>query len=194
MRFSNLITESIDGVIGPFKVLGYDPVIGLIKVQGAPDLILDNKEEVPKPGRNYAFKLSAGNHVSGIVSLTVDTIIRTASEVLLIKRGNDPFKGMWALPGGFIDPGEKPIDAARRELREETGLEIIDISFIGKYDKLGRDPRMKNVWSFAFLATIPHKESVQGLDDAVDAQWIPLNQLYNMKLAFDHMQILADAL
>lgn len=111
--------------------------------------------------------------------------------VLLIERRNPPFEGRWALPGGFVEKGELVADAAPRELREETGLEVGALELLGVYDTPGRDPRGWTV-SAAYLARLGDERDVAGADDAGDARWFAVDEL--PELAFDHAQIAADAL
>lgn len=128
-------------------------------------------------------------------ALTADVValaaIDGARSVLLIRRGNEPFAGQWALPGGFVDEGERPVDAARRELAEETGLHfggVLDL--VGVYGDPGRDPRGWTV-SAAYRAVLEGPEDVAGADDAAEARWFPLDAL--PPLAFDHARIVVDA-
>ena len=114
--------------------------------------------------------------------------------ILLIKRGGEPFVGRWALPGGFIDEGERPIDAARRELAEETGLVYHGpLANTGAFGDPGRDPRGWNV-SALFSARLGLElPDVAGGDDAAEAAWLPLDALPE-PLAFDHAVLIAAAL
>jgi 8-oxo-dGTP diphosphatase len=126
--------------------------------------------------------------------LTVDTVVLTLEEtpsILLIQRGNPPFAGDWALPGGFVDEGETVVEAAPRELAEETGLRVGPLEMLGVYDTPGRDPRGWTV-SVVYLARIPARVEVKGGDDASDARWFAVDEL--PELAFDHAVIVADAL
>jgi 8-oxo-dGTP diphosphatase len=126
--------------------------------------------------------------------LTVDTVVMTREEtpsILLIQRGNPPFAGNWALPGGFVDEGETVAEAAPRELGEETGLQVGPLEMLGVYDTPGRDPRGWTV-SVVYLARIPARVEVKGGDDASDARWFSVDGL--PELAFDHAVIVADAL
>lgn len=113
--------------------------------------------------------------------------------VLLIQRANPPFQGDWALPGGFVDEGEQAREAAPRELAEETGLSIGDdeLRLLGVYDTPGRDPRGWTV-SAVYVTCVAEELPVAGGDDASDARWWPVDEL--PELAFDHRQIIADAL
>ncbi len=113
--------------------------------------------------------------------------------VLLVRRGRDPFQGCWALPGGFLDMDEAPEAGARRELREETGLEIEGPIYpLGFYAGPDRDPRGRTI-SLAYAAAVPaSKVAIRAGDDAADAAWRPARD--GSDLAFDHASILADAL
>ena len=127
--------------------------------------------------------------------LTVDVVVfagaETSRRVLLIQRGNPPFRGRWALPGGFVEEGEQVFEAAPRELAEETGLRLGDLRLLGVYDTPGRDPRGWTV-SVVYFANLPDEATVAGADDASDARWFGADSL--PELAFDHEVILADAL
>jgi 8-oxo-dGTP diphosphatase len=125
--------------------------------------------------------------------LTVDVAVLTegsAPSLLLVQRAHPPFAGAWALPGGFVEEGERVIDAAPRELAEETGLRVGALRLLGVYDTPGRDPRGWTV-SVVYLAMVQAEEAVSGADDARDARWFPVDSLPN--LAFDHATIVADA-
>ncbi|CAM9948269.1 unnamed protein product, partial [Discosporangium mesarthrocarpum] len=125
-------------------------------------------------------------------SVTVDCIIYTLDEqrpcILLIKRKNDPCKGFWALPGGFVDENEGLEAAARRELEEETGVTGCAMVQTGAYGDPGRDPRGHTI-TVAFMAWAPSVEAcrVQAGDDAAEAQFHPLNHL--PKMSFDHLKV-----
>jgi 8-oxo-dGTP diphosphatase len=110
--------------------------------------------------------------------------------VLLIERANEPFKGRWAFPGGFMDMEENAEDCAKRELKEETGLEIRNMSQLGAFTDVNRDPRGRTV-SIAYYAVI-EKTEVKGSDDAAQARWFPIDSMPS--LAFDHEEILRTAL
>lgn len=131
-------------------------------------------------------------NVNGYVSpaLTVDAVLLKGNEVLLIRRGREPFKGSWALPGGFVEVGETVEDAVRRELVEETGLKGDVVDLLGVYSAPGRDPRGHTV-SVTFVLKVSGIVHVDDLDDADEARWFPLDALPD--LAFDHARITADA-
>lgn len=123
--------------------------------------------------------------------LTADCVVfDRAGRLLLIKRKHTPFKGQYALPGGFVDIGETVEEAALRELDEETGIGGKIISLIGVYSNPKRDPRGHTV-STAFLIR-PSSSKVAGGDDAESAEFV--TEWKSLKLAFDHNKILADAL
>ena len=166
-RYVDLIFEaSSPAIVGSYKLISYDPATRIAKLEGHDDIKLANTcEDNIKPGYNYAFEMSNGQAIR-VILMVVDTVIYTDVEVLMIKRKNPPFAGHWALPGGFIDPGETPKQAAMRELVEETGLEVSALNFVGEYKTPGRDPRMEHVWSYAFSLHVDAKESVKAGDDA----------------------------
>jgi 8-oxo-dGTP diphosphatase len=110
--------------------------------------------------------------------------------LLLIRRKNPPFQGQYALPGGFVDYGEKTEQAAARELAEETGLTAVALALIGVYSEPGRDPRGHTV-SAAYLVRVADFAPRAG-DDAADAEFVANWQ--RERLAFDHDKIVADAL
>ena len=127
-------------------------------------------------------------------AVTADCIVITRGadpKVLLIQRGDQPFKGGWAFPGGFMNMDETTEQCAIRELEEETGLRLSKIQQIGAYSKVDRDPRGRTI-TVAYLAIIDAPIPVTGLDDAAKAEWWPLSDLPH--LAFDHYDIMQDAI
>ena len=127
-------------------------------------------------------------------AVTADCIVITGEaepKVLLIQRGEQPFKGGWAFPGGFMNMDETTEQCAIRELEEETGLKVSKVNQIGAYSKVERDPRGRTV-TVAYLAIVDAPIAVNGQDDASKAQWFPLSAL--PELAFDHADIMQDAI
>jgi 8-oxo-dGTP diphosphatase len=123
-------------------------------------------------------------------ALTVDCVVVDARGwVLLVRRAHPPFKGRYALPGGFVEIGETVEEACRRELREETGVRTGRLRLIGVYSDPNRDPR-GHTCSAAFLARIKRATAKAG-DDAAVAEWV--EHWSRLPLAFDHAKILADA-
>lgn len=122
--------------------------------------------------------------------LTADALLVVGNEVLLIQRKHGPFEGHWALPGGFVEVGERIPDAAHRELQEETGISGFVMKEFGTYGDPGRDPRGRVV-SVIYWIRLPEKPRSTAGDDAADARWYSFDQL--PQLAFDHAQILAEA-
>ena len=127
-------------------------------------------------------------------AVTADCVVITKEaepKVLLIERGEDPYKGCWAFPGGFLNMDETTEQCAVRELEEETGMKIQELQQIGAYSKVDRDPRGRTI-TVAYLSVIDSPCEVIGQDDAAKAQWFPLEAL--PKLAFDHDDIMRDAI
>ncbi|MEM3519039.1 MAG: NUDIX hydrolase [Candidatus Hadarchaeales archaeon] len=119
----------------------------------------------------------------------VDVVIVSQDGVILVKRKKEPFKGKWAIPGGFVEYGERVEDAAKREAREETGLEVEILRILGVYSDPDRDPRGHSV-SVCYLAK-PVGGELRGGSDAADAR--VFRKIPWKKLAFDHAKILKDA-
>lgn len=127
-------------------------------------------------------------------SVTADSVLFAKKDgymhVLLIKRGNEPYKGYWAFPGGFLNMDETVPHCAERELEEETGIRLSGMQLVGIYSDVDRDPRGR-VITAAYTAITDMPEAVAA-DDAAAAKWWRLTEL--PKLAFDHLTILQDAL
>ena len=130
--------------------------------------------------------------------LTVDAVVLTdeiAPRILLIQRKHQPGAGVWALPGGFVNENENLEVAMRRELLEETGLQVGPLRVVGAFGDAGRDPRGWTV-SIVYLTRAPSNNSqpplVQASDDAAAAAWFALDRL--PELAFDHATIVAHCL
>jgi 8-oxo-dGTP diphosphatase len=127
-------------------------------------------------------------------AVTADIVLVTLEprpRVLLIKRKGEPFAGTWALPGGYVEEMEPLRDAARRELKEETGLDGIELEQLHAFGDPGRDPRGWTI-TVAFLARVePARLKPVAADDAAEVDWFPLDGL--PKLAFDHAEIIGRA-
>lgn len=130
-------------------------------------------------------------------ALTADVVLFAGHpedlSVLLIRRGRPPFQGQWALPGGFVDEGERVVDAARRELLEETGIAWDEnLLQVGAFGDPGRDPRGWTA-SVVWAAYVGHEPlAASGSDDAEAAEWFSVGD--TPPLAFDHDDVLEEAL
>lgn len=127
-------------------------------------------------------------------ALTVDCVVFGAADdglkLLLVERAAEPFRGRFALPGGFVDMAETTEEAARRELLEETGLKVSFLEQLYTFSAVNRDPR-ERVVSVAYFALV-RPSAVIGGDDAASAQWVDVGEL--PQLAFDHDEIVSVAL
>ena len=120
---------------------------------------------------------------------TVDAIIEINEGIVIIQRSNPPFG--WALPGGFVDYGESLEDAVRREIKEETNLEVTDLKQFHTYSEPGRDPRFHTI-ATVFIAK--GQGSPKAGDDAAGLKIVKLNEIEKIDFAFDHKRILSDYL
>lgn len=131
-------------------------------------------------------------------AVTVDLValtVRDELQVLLVTRGEEPYRGRLALPGGFVQIDEDLPDAAARELAEETGVRRVPghLEQLGTYGSPKRDPRMRVV-SVAYLALAPELPDPVAGSDASAARWIPVHRAVASRLAFDHAKILGDGI
>jgi len=144
--------------------------------------------------------MNSDNHTEGYTykyphpAVTTDCVVfgfdGKELKVLLIERGLDPYKGMWAFPGGFLRMDETAEECAKRELKEETGLELAKVRELGTFSGVNRDPR-ERVISIAFYSLAKHS-TVKGGDDAAKAKWWAIDDI--PQLAFDHDYILRKAM
>lgn len=130
-------------------------------------------------------------HPAVTTDIAVFTIRDDALHALLIRRGNPPYAGTWALPGGFLDIDEDLDACAARELAEETGVRDVYLEQLHTFGAVGRDPRERVVSVGYFALTPAERLAVQAGDDAADARWFRLDGL--PQLAFDHADIIAAA-
>jgi len=123
-------------------------------------------------------------------SVTADGIVTRGNDILLVRRGKEPYKGFHALPGGFLDPGERLEECVVREVLEETGVRSAVVGLVGVYSAPDRDPRGH------FVTAVYHLRPLSGTaragDDAAEVEWVPLDRL--PRLAFDHGRIVQDFL
>lgn len=128
--------------------------------------------------------------------ITVDVAIfsKDLHWVLLIKRKNDPFKDNYAMAGGYLNMDETIETAAKRELKEETGLDIPVLKFNKYYDGIERDPRGRTI-TFCFYAMIDKKlnKNIKAKDDAISVDWLKIEDIMNLNIAFDHKTCIMDA-
>lgn len=165
------------------------PVPGPDGTAGGPDGTPEGSQ-APEGYDKHAFEPFAVT-----VDLAVFTVRDGALQILLVQRGQEPYLGRWALPGGFVLPRESAGAAARRELAEETGLSAgtvagLHLEQLRTYSDPDRDPRMRVV-SVAYTALVPDLPEPRGGGDAAHARWVPQGRWE--PLAFDHDRILADA-
>jgi bifunctional NMN adenylyltransferase/nudix hydrolase len=132
--------------------------------------------------------------------VTVDAVVVQSGHVLLVQRKAHPGKGLWALPGGFLDQGEKLIDACIRELREETRLKVPTPVLKGSiknqqvFDDPYRSARGRTITQAFYIELEPNKElpKVKGSDDAKYARWVPMAELNPMDMFEDHYFIIQE--
>ncbi|MCL6096420.1 MAG: NUDIX hydrolase [Patescibacteria group bacterium] len=138
---------------------------------------LSNSERCPHCGR-YANR-----------GVSIDAVIIKDNKVLLIQRGTEPNKGFWGIPGGYVGWDESAEDTVKREVKEETNLDVQKLRLVGVYSSPDRHP--KQVINVVYLAEVTNGQLKHG-DDALDAKWVNQDELPD-KLAFDHRQNIEDA-
>jgi len=127
------------------------------------------------------------------VDAAVFAFFGNRAKLLLINRGSEPFKGQWALPGGFVDIDEELEDAAARELQEETGLEGVPLEQMHTFGKCGRDPRGRQI-TIVFRGIAEKKQTkTKAGDDAAKAHWFDIEKLPK-NMAFDHNEVIRFAI
>ena len=123
--------------------------------------------------------------------VAVDALIRYSDDsIVLIRRKNPPFKGMLALPGGFVDIGETVEDACIREAFEETNIKVKIVRLIGVFSKPDRDPRGHNISIAFYCIPLSKKQLPKAKDDALDLEIVPIKGISKLNLAFDHKDII----
>ena len=126
-------------------------------------------------------------------AVAVDAVVlregESGTEVLLIRRGGEPWKGRLAFPGGFVDYGEDPEHAVLRELKEETGVDGFDPVALAIHGDPDRDPR-KHIIALFYLVDVDPEAMPRGGDDAADAAWVPIAGLTANQVAGSHIQII----
>lgn len=128
-----------------------------------------------------------------IPSLTVDVFIfDDEKNFILVKRKNNPYKGFWALPGGFVEYGETVENAAIRETKEETNIDVKLVSLLNVYSSPERDPRQHTV-SVVYIGK-GNINNAKASSDAEDISIFSFNDLKTIRLAFDHRKIIQDAM
>ncbi len=129
--------------------------------------------------------------------VSVDAAVFTFSgrkvKLLLINRGNEPFKGQWALPGGFIGIDEELEDAVARELKEETGLSNVPLEQLHTFGNVGRDPRGRQITIVFFGIATKEQTKAKAGDDAAKARWFDI-EILPKNMAFDHDEVIAFAI
>jgi len=141
------------------------------------------------PGAEFPYQYRY-EHMAVTTDCVIFTYEKRQLQVLLVRRGGEPYRGCWAFPGGFLHMDETARDGALRELWEETGLKAAAIGELGVFSDPGRDPR-ERVITIAYYALVKPSEVVGG-DDADEAAWFPIDAL--PELAFDHRQIFEAAM
>ncbi len=122
--------------------------------------------------------------------VSIDAVIIKDNQVLLIQRGVEPNKGFWGTPGGYVEWDESAEETVKREVKEETDLDVLETTLVGVYSSPTRHP--KQVINLVYLVTVSDKKAKQG-DDAMDIKWFSLDELPD-QMALDHKQHIEDAI
>jgi 8-oxo-dGTP diphosphatase len=143
-----------------------------------------------RPALTFAFAIEVKMALPQTPALATDCVIfDPVGRVLLIRRKHEPSAGRHSLPGGFVKIGETVEAACRREVREEAGMEVSELTLVGVYSDLKRDPR-GHIVSVAYATQLPSDAVPRAGSDAASAEWVDTRQI---TLGFDHARILADA-
>lgn len=121
------------------------------------------------------------------IRVAVDGVLKTNKGALLMKREIEPFKGSWVLPGGAVEPNERLVDAVKREVKEETGLDVNIVKYVGYYDTPKRDPRCHSI-AHVFLC----KSTGGELQGSLEGKELKFFKKLPRKIGFDHRKILKD--
>lgn len=152
------------------------------------DLVIETSHFSPKEVLNLVLeKLEGKEKGRKTRAVTADGLVIQKEKILLVRRNHGPYKGFWAIPGGYVELGETCEEAVVREIREETGLETKIKRIMGVYSAPSRDPRQ--TITVAYLLEIKSGR-VQKSEEATDIKWFSLNKL--PPLAFDHQEIIKD--
>ncbi|MBP3419162.1 MAG: DUF4491 family protein [Marinifilaceae bacterium] len=164
--------------------------------------IFEQRERVNKgwfpanPKRKGEYKITSYNYRYPHPAITADCLLfayhKGELEVLLIERGGEPYKGYWAIPGGFMEMDETTESCSRREMMEETGIKVNYLKEVKSYSNVNRDPRERVVT--ITYCTLEQKDNVtpEAGDDAQNVAWFPIRNL--PKLAFDHKEMIIDSI
>jgi 8-oxo-dGTP diphosphatase len=129
-------------------------------------------------------------------AVTTDTLVfregKECIEVLLIKRKKEPYKDFWALPGGFLEIEETPVEGAKRELKEETNLEIDVLKEVATFGDIDRDPRGRTITIVFYTFISNHRQIAKANTDVTEIKWFSVKDIPEM--AFDHSEIFKEAL
>ena len=126
----------------------------------------------------------------GRIDVAADALILVGESVVLIKRKNEPYRGMYALPGGFLEVGETLEECVLREVKEEAGLDCRIEGLVGVFSDIDRDPRGRTVSAAYLLRPVSDDITPAAGDDAAEIKLVPLSEIEGIKLAFDHAHII----